>query len=637
MQGAVSFWQTCLFIGLAFWGFFTVIQLFSAFDIQHAHGQALGRTMNHLLRQMILLLLACASFFLMMLVHQLVYLICNSLVGKELPAWRVDDLWLGDGGQNVLMALRIQLDAPYANSPLLDLCNTFSGGNCGFGQPQIGGNSFFQIAQGIGFLLNMMLQATGAIRFVIMLVLLGAAPLAIMCAGFSHLRERVFRLWLTKWLELEGFAIVAALGLAAFQSVLCGGGGTIDCAKYTQVHVEIAGQDIPVTPGKPLLVPQNDQTIFSKDVAGHNVSLVLPAGMITFQIPEDVTTLTTVNLGQTQVKDPFFRISPAIFGQSVFDIPFNGSEQLLTAIEDGAGNVPLIGIPLRKVVEAVLGALQFAITIGGDVVTATLGTLGALQIVPPQPPDTFGTQNQTQFVFLLLGFAVIICGLQLGYIWNFIGSFLSMGTGMYQADYNRDVATIKAIANVVGMAGDLIGKVLTVAGMATGQPELMAAGQIVSSVSDAPDKMMSAIPQANGYGGGTMSTLPPSSTGGLLGAASTLGGDTSTGGGSPEAPASGTPLLMAANPTGGSGSNGPRNPPGNGSTTYGSPRNGGWSGSLGQSTYQTDHISTGYTNRQVMVREEPQPSPDMRTPTTSDPMSSRWQPEVLEGQWREDG
>jgi hypothetical protein len=533
LSGASTFWQTCLFIGLAFWGFFTVLQLFSAFDIQHAHGQALGRTVTHLVRQVILLLLACASFFLLMLVHQLVYLICNSLVGKELPPWRVDDLWLGDGGQNVLLALRIQLDAPYANNPLLNICNIFSGGNCGFGQPQVGGNTFFQIAQGVGFLANMMLQSTGAIRFVIMLVLLGAAPLAIITAGFPHLRERVFRLWLTKWLELEGLAIVAALGLAAFQAVLCTGPG--GCAQFTQVQIKIGDHSIPVTPGKPLLIPDKDQPIWPHDINGFKEALVLPAGMITLQIPEDVTTLTTVDLGQSKItKDPYFRVTTPRGWTFTAPIPVTAAGQLFQDIEKKAGDVLFIGIPLKHLVDTTLRTFQFELTIGGDIITATLGVLGTLQIQAPDPTKVLPESgyNQQQFVFLLLGFAVIICGLQIGYVWNLIGNFLNFGTDMYRAEYNRDMATIKAIANVVGMAGDLAGKVLSIVGIATGQPEIAAAGQIISSVSDTPDKLMSAIPQANGYGGGTASSLPPpSGNSGLLSAVSTLSGDGSGGGG----------------------------------------------------------------------------------------------------------
>ena len=154
MQGAVSFWQTCLYIALAFWGFFTVLQLFTAFDIQHSHGHALARAMQHLMRQVILFFLACGSFFLMLLAHQLVWLLSNALVGGHLAQWRVDDLWGKNYGWQVTddarNAVAINCSATDPLSCISNVLNWFSGSNMP-GQNQVFGFTWSAIWYGLGY------------------------------------------------------------------------------------------------------------------------------------------------------------------------------------------------------------------------------------------------------------------------------------------------------------------------------------------------------------------------------------------------------------------------------------------------------------------------------------------------------
>ena len=344
--GAVSFWQTSLYIALAFWGFFTVLHLFTAFDIQHSHGHALARAMQHLMRQVILFFIACGSFFLMLLAHQLVFLISNALVGGHLPQWRVDALWGAGYGDQVLKdtenSVSINCDWSPTNwgNCLADVGNWLSGGNVP-NQNQIYGFTWAAIASGLGAIEDTILQATGSIRFLVMLLLVGSAPLAIIAGGFEHFKRSVFFRWLEMWLELEGLAILSAVAIACFERVVCPAAG------------------------------QSSASVCSIGIAGGN------------------------------------------------DSPING-----------------------------IGKQQYA--------------------------------------FLLLGFAGIICGLQVAYVWRFIGQIITIGTGMYQADYNRWVASAKAASNLASF--------IPVVG---------------GDIKQAADSVMSVIPQANGYQGATMRELPP--------------------------------------------------------------------------------------------------------------------------------
>lgn len=344
MQGAVSFWQTCLYIALAFWGFFTVLQLFTAFDIQHGHGHALARAMQHLMRQVILFFLACGSFFLMLLAHQLVFLISNALVGGHLPQWRVDALWGTGYGDQVLkdtensVAIKCDWNIMDWGNCIANAENWASGGNVA-NQNQIYGATWSAIWYGLGETEATILQAVGSIRFAVMFLLLGSAPLAIVASGFEHFKRAVFNRWLELWLELEGLAILSALAIAGFQHGVC-----------TQVKVQ---------PG-----------------------------------------------------------STAVCSIAVGDHP--------------------------------------------------------------------GGMREQQYAFLLLAFAGIICGLQLAYVWRFIGQLITTGTDMYQADYNRWVANAKALTNAasfIPFVGD--------------------------EIKQTADNVMSVIPQANGYQGATMRELPP--------------------------------------------------------------------------------------------------------------------------------
>jgi hypothetical protein len=181
------------------------------------------------------------------------------------------------------------------------------------------------------------------IRFVVLLLLVGVAPLCIIFSNFRYTRALVFERWLKMWLELEGLAIVTALGIAAFENVMCGS-ATLNCLDSSNGQIN--------------------------------------------------------------------------------------------------GSVNPWGI----------GAMQYA--------------------------------------FLLLGFTTVVCGLQIVYLYNFMGQLIGLGTQMYQAQYNRDMSAVKAVVNLV----------TSVAGMAAagaGAPEVGAA------VSLSANTALSAIPQANGYVGST--------------------------------------------------------------------------------------------------------------------------------------
>lgn len=344
MSGAADFWKTSLYIAIAFWGFFTVLQLFTTFDIQYSYGHALGRAVQHLLRQIILFFLACGSFFMMLLFHQLIWLISNSFVGGGLAQWRVDDLWGRNFGVQIVTDARnsvgIKCDGQIQDwlNCVSNAINWASGGNQA-NQNQIYGVTWSSIWYGLGYVEDTILQAVGSIRFLAMLLLLGAAPLAIVAAGFQHFRHAVFMRWLELWLELEGLAVLSALAISGFSHVIC---------------------------------PSVD---------------ILP-GYIVCPIP--------------------------------------------------------------------------------------IGT----------KPD--GMREQ-QFAFLLVAFAGVICGTQLGYIWRFIGQIISVGTDMYQQDYNRNVSNVKAGENILSSI-PIIG------------------GLIIHQIMDTT---MSYIAQANGYSGSTMRELPP--------------------------------------------------------------------------------------------------------------------------------
>ncbi|HEX6778955.1 MAG TPA: hypothetical protein VF099_12180, partial [Ktedonobacterales bacterium] len=410
MAGAAGFWQTCLYIALAFWGFFTVLQLFTTFDIQHGHGHALARAIQHLMRQVILFCLACGSFFLMLLVHQLTWLMENAIVGGGLDQWRVDGIWAGTAttpGASQVMAEALQA----IGQP--NFWQNISGGTSSapwnFNDPSIFSNTLPQIWSGLGFVQMTVLQATGSIRFVVMFLLVGVAPLAIISSSFHPLRHAVFQRWLNLWLELEGLALLTALGVTAFSRSMCG------------------------TPGLQCL----------------NTNLL--------QILEDLL----------------------------------------------AGKQP------------------------PQVLTANMGPM--------------------QFAFLMLGFAAIVCGLQLGYIWNLIGNMLSMGTEMYQAQYNRDVANAKADSNILSGVLEVGGAIASAVGFPeVGVPAMMVGG----AISNASNTAQSAIPQANGYGnGGTMGALPE-----MSGAFQDAGGggdgssDGSGGGGGGGGGGSGGPVAFLGRP-----------------------------------------------------------------------------------------
>ncbi len=372
LLGAGEFWKIALYIALAFWGFFTVLQLFTVFDIQHAHGHALARAMQHLLGQVVIFFLALGSFFMLLLAHQLTWLIEDAIVGGNLPLWRVDAVWYGNlgitssnghvtpGALDIITAAQNAIGAPSGDAASSggSNCASQGGNNVTLGCQSIFGIPLSNILFALAFTGQTILQGTGAIRFVVMLVLVGIAPVAIVCSGFHRFRMAVFTRWLEAWLELEGLAILTAFGIAGFEWVICGD-SNLDCLK-------------------PLSTSQN-----------------------------------------------------------------------------------------------------------------------------PVVPGSLNGMSPMEAVFLMLGFVGVVAGLQIAYIWRLLGNMLTMGTDMYQAQYNRDVAESKANQNKWLGGLELIGDFANV---------IPIVGPYINAGLSLPNTyenyQRSTIPQANGFQGSTQAPLP---------------------------------------------------------------------------------------------------------------------------------
>jgi hypothetical protein len=233
MASAATFWQTCLFIALAFWGFFTVLQLFSTLDIRHGHGHTMARSVNLVLRHMVVLILAISSFFLMLLAHQLLFLIVDTLAGGNLGQWRVDSLWVpgfakyGDQsvnnvvGGNVYMVLDTTHTMVAQSTPFTNVINALSNGNAP-NQDNILGTAFGQLYNAIVPLQETMNQGWPMIDFLITFLLTCTAPIAIVFATFEYTRP-AFNLWLKSATELVGLALITAAGVGIFQHLICNG------------------------------------------------------------------------------------------------------------------------------------------------------------------------------------------------------------------------------------------------------------------------------------------------------------------------------------------------------------------------------------------------------------------------------
>ncbi len=230
MTGAAQFWETCLFIALAFWGFFTVLQLFKALDIRHGHGHTMAQTVNIMLRHIVVLILAISSFFLMLLLHQLLFLIVQTIVGGNLPQWRLDSLWVPGftepsrqvaAGGNVA-AILSATQVLVSNSDIFtNIINAFSNGNAA-GQNQILGTTFGQLFNAIPSLEGTLLQGWPIIDFFITYLLTCIAPIAIVFMAFEYTRP-AFNLWLKSATELAGMTLLSAATVGVCQHLLCGG------------------------------------------------------------------------------------------------------------------------------------------------------------------------------------------------------------------------------------------------------------------------------------------------------------------------------------------------------------------------------------------------------------------------------
>lgn len=254
MSAASDFWKTCLFIALAFWGFFTVLQLFSTLDIRHGHGQTMARAVTLMLRQFIVLILAVFSFFLILLLHQLLFLIVNTLLNNSLAQWRVDSLWvpgvpdataaksfnqaLGVGGP----ALGLLEDAQKAfttSNVGTNFVNAVTNGNAA-GQNQFLGTAAGQLFNALIPIEQTLDFAWPMIDFLITFLLTGTAPLAIVFVGFEYTKP-AFNLWIRSATELAGLTLLSAAALSLYSALgfsVCSTSHSIACVSNTGINAQ---------------------------------------------------------------------------------------------------------------------------------------------------------------------------------------------------------------------------------------------------------------------------------------------------------------------------------------------------------------------------------------------------------------
>src|SRR5262249_38727364 len=85
-------WQLLLYLAGSLWLFFLVLNLLSSFEWRGLAGYTPAELLKAVGKSLGLLVVAFGSFGLLLLVHQVNFLLINSLVG-DLSPWRVDSLW----------------------------------------------------------------------------------------------------------------------------------------------------------------------------------------------------------------------------------------------------------------------------------------------------------------------------------------------------------------------------------------------------------------------------------------------------------------------------------------------------------------------------------------------------------------
>jgi hypothetical protein len=213
-------WQVVLYIALAFWGFLTVVNLLAMFDLRKmGGGETVSGTVKAIAGQVATLIAVCTSFFLLLVAHRALYLLVQALAGGDLHG-RVDALWDDNHAGAVSNAAQFALGH---GGGIWDWIRThiiqwIFGGDFPI-DDTVGSFTWSAARSGLGAVDLIMVQGVGAIRFVVMSILVITAPLAWMAAGNQHTRP-AFEFWLKEWLNLEGMAVFTAMGLAAYNHII---------------------------------------------------------------------------------------------------------------------------------------------------------------------------------------------------------------------------------------------------------------------------------------------------------------------------------------------------------------------------------------------------------------------------------
>lgn len=210
-----TIWQTSLYIAVAFWVFVTALNVLHSFEWGDLTGYSLQRLIKVIAHQVWWLLAALASFYLLLLAEQFVYLVAHIftafLGGNQ---WHTDAItWNQYGSMINDTASYIQWDQSCHSGP--GVCSS----------PPFGTQDIFLLGFKRDWVIQSLQDLAGwlpnlilAVRFVMMLIIIGSAPIAFI-ARCHHITRGLFRHWFTFWLELEAMSLVGALGIVVYHSL----------------------------------------------------------------------------------------------------------------------------------------------------------------------------------------------------------------------------------------------------------------------------------------------------------------------------------------------------------------------------------------------------------------------------------
>lgn len=221
----IDVWQTCLYIGLAFWVFMTALNVLHSFEWGELSGYSLQRLLKVIAHQVGWLLAALASFYLLLLAHQFVYMIVRIFVSytstanidsgpQGIPQWHTDAIWARYQWMLTDVQNHIVWDQSCHNGEVA----------CTVSPPMdpskvaFLGYTWDWVQNALGDLAGWLPSAILASRFVMMLIVIGTAPIAFI-ARCHQLTRGLFRHWLTFWLELEAMSLVGALGILVYATL----------------------------------------------------------------------------------------------------------------------------------------------------------------------------------------------------------------------------------------------------------------------------------------------------------------------------------------------------------------------------------------------------------------------------------